>query len=129
MSHSKALVAIILLVCIYPLCARAAGHAEALVEMTQIIWETTAILKKIHSVDDARAAKSELMALSQRALDTQKKMRALIGTKIPGEAKRYTLDKLKENETAYSLLLEEGRRLQKDPEIWEVLGESLHGFQ
>lgn len=129
MSHPKSPVAIILLVCICASCARPSQQAEALEEMTLVIRETTAILKKIHSVDDARAKRSELMALSQRGFDIQKKMNALIGKKIPLEAQRYTLDKLKENEAAFAELLEEGRRLQQDPGIWEVLGESLMGFQ
>jgi len=66
-------------------CERRSLHAEALEEMTRTIRATTRVLRTIHTVDDARTAQSELMTLSQRALDTQMKMAALVGTKIPSE--------------------------------------------
>lgn len=132
MSMSQGQRVVTVLACLSTLvsCERPTSrHAQALEEMTETVRATTRILKTIHSVDDARAAQAQLMALSQRALDTQKKMTALIGTKIPTGAKRYTVEKLQENESATRDMMTELTRLQGDPGIWEVLGASLNGFQ
>lgn len=98
--------------------------------MTAAIEETTAVLKSINSVDDARTAQTQLTKLSQRALDIQKKMNSLIGTKIPLEAQRYTAEKLEENNVAFRRLMEEASRLQqRNPEALRIIAPSLRGFQ
>lgn len=97
-------------------CARPSPHAEALEEMTQTIMETRALLVSIKSVDDARAARSKFMVLSQRALDIQKKMEALRGTHIPLESLRDTQEKLELNEHAFEMMIDEAMRLkQRNP--------------
>lgn len=111
-------------------CSRPSPHAEALKEMTATVEETTAVLKSINSVDDARTAQTQLTKLSQRALDIQKKMSSLIGTKIPLESQRYTAEKLEENEAAFHRLMEEASRLQqRNPEALRIIAPSLRGFQ
>lgn len=111
-------------------CSRPSPHAEALKEMTATIEETAAVLKSINSVDDAYTAQTQLKILSQHALDTQKKMNSLIGTKVPLESQRYAAEKLEENEAAFHGLMEEASRLQqRNPEALRIIAPSLSGFQ
>ena len=119
-----------LLFALLPSCSRPSPHAEVLKEMTAAIEETTAVLKSINSVDDARTAQTQLTKLSQRTLDIQKKMSSLIGTKIPLESQRYTAEKLEENKAAFHRLMEEASRLQqRNPEALRIIAPSLRGFQ
>jgi TolA-binding protein len=130
MRYCLSVAACTLLFALLPSCSQPSPHAEALKEMTAAIEETTAVLKSINSVDDARTAQTQLTKLSQRALDIQKKMNSLIGTKIPLEAQRYTAEKLEENNVAFRRLMEEASRLQqRNPEALRIIAPSLRGFQ
>ena len=130
MHHGLLMVACVIYCALIASCSRPSPHAEALKEMTAAVEETTAVLKSINSLDDARTAQTQLSTLSQRAQNIQKQMNSLIGTKIPLESQRYTAEKLEENEAAFQLLLEEAGRLQqRNPEAMRTIAPSLRGFQ
>jgi len=103
-------------------CSRPSPQAEVLKEHTENIEKTIAVLKSIKSVDDARAAYSQLEVLKQRGLDIQERENALIGKKVPLESRDYTREKLEENEAAFRQLLIEGDRLrQRNPEAFVLI--------
>ena len=120
---------LVLVVTVFAACERSSAHVELLAEMIETVEATTEVLKTIDSVEDARAVQAELQRLSQRALDTQEKMVEVTGTEVPVEARRKARDHLERYEKAMEELMQEGMRLQGDPAIWAVLGDSLHGFR
>jgi hypothetical protein len=105
-----------------------APKAEALKDATANIEMTISVLKSINSVDDARAAKSQLRVLRQRGIDLQARMMALVG-KQTIESPEYAKEKLEENQAALRELFEEGSRLMhRNREAWEVIAPTLKGL-
>ena len=125
MRSIRAVLVALMLCGILSCAARPSPHAEALSEMTLTARETTALLRKVHSPEDARQVQAQVGVLIDRAQSIQAKMKSLVGQKIPLEATRETRAKLEENQAALAELGLELNRLNKDPAIRQVFGESL----
>lgn len=106
-------------------CSRSSPQEEILIEMTATVTEVTNILRDIHTVEDALAAREELQRLQTRGFDIRRRMDAMIGQEIHWAAKDRVRRALAENEAATREMEAEVIRLQRNREVAAVIAETL----
>lgn len=110
---------------LFAACATVSEPQLLLEEQTAVVERLTEILSSIETVADARGAQPELARLQEQGLDIQRRMVEVTGQEIHWSAKGGVRRAFSDNEAANRNMRWVASRLQRDPQIWRVLGQTL----